>query len=31
MLQISLFVLLIELKLMLENVHKTIFGWDDNF
>lgn len=30
MLEMSLFVLLIELKLMLENVHKTISGWDDN-
>lgn len=31
MLEMSLFVLLIELKLMLENVHKTISGWADNF
>lgn len=31
MLEVSLFVLLIELKLMVENVHKTIPDWDDNF
>lgn len=31
MFEMSLFILLIGLKLMLESVHKTISGWDDNF
>lgn len=31
MLEMSLFILLIELKMMVESVHKTIPGWDDNF